>query len=322
MISIVMATYNGSKYLKEQLDSIMQQTQLPDEILISDDGSKDDTMMLLQEWLKEMRQSHPDIQIRIQQNEVNKGYIQNFTDTILKSKGDFVFLADQDDIWMENKIKDMVTLMQDKMAKVIHSDIDIVNEKKELVTHKWQNYTFHYRINEGKQFFKKLNYCGMSICFDGAYIRECLRKIKGIAIPTHDWAICACANIAGSFAQSGEVFTLRRYHADNVALKFQDGYRGEQNERLTLLHKYLDYYQTYKKMLDVLLPDDSRQKAIIDSLISLTEKRICIVEEHKVLSALGAIIHVGSYPSFRAYLGDLLYVMNMKSVIRKSSNRR
>lgn len=322
MISIVMATYNGSKYLKEQLDSIIQQSLLPDEILISDDGSKDDTMLILQEWHKEMKQSHPEIQIRIQQNEVNKGYIRNFIDTILESKGDFVFLADQDDIWMENKIKDMVTLMQDKKAKVIHSDIDIVNEKKELVTHKWQNYTFDFRMNEGKQFFKKLNYCGMSICFDGAYIRNCLHKIEGITIPTHDWAICACANIGGVFAQSGEVFTLRRYHADNVALKMQGGYQGEQNERLTLLHKYLNYYQTYKKLLDVLRPDDSQQKTVINSLIALTEKRIRIVEERRVFSALGAIIHVGSYPSFRAYLGDLLYVMNMKDVIRQSTNRR
>ena len=117
MISIVMATYNGEKYLKQQLDSIAAQTILPDELIIGDDCSTDKTLEILDEFKNKVS-----FDVKILKNEVNKGYIKNFARVILEAKGDFVFLCDQDDFWFPNKIERVI----DTFAK---------NPKAQLIAH-------------------------------------------------------------------------------------------------------------------------------------------------------------------------------------------
>lgn len=96
-VSIVLATYNGERYLKEQLDSIIQQMLEPDELIISDDGSTDKTFDIIKSYLKDNRC------VFIQGPQ--KGYAQNFLYGLSKSQGDIILFSDQDDIWMNNKIE-------------------------------------------------------------------------------------------------------------------------------------------------------------------------------------------------------------------------
>ena len=112
-----MATYNGEKYLKQQLDSIAAQTILPDELIIGDDCSTDKTLEILDEFKNKVS-----FVVKILKNEVNKGYIKNFARVILEAKGDFVFLCDQDDFWFPNKIERVI----DTFAK---------NPKAQLIAH-------------------------------------------------------------------------------------------------------------------------------------------------------------------------------------------
>lgn len=98
MISLAMPTYNGGKYLREQLDSIYSQTLLPDEVIVVDDCSTDDTIQILEEYrikygLKYFRNDH------------NLGYNKNFERAITLCSGDYIALADQDDIWLPSKIE-------------------------------------------------------------------------------------------------------------------------------------------------------------------------------------------------------------------------
>lgn len=99
-ISIAMATYNGAKYLHEQLESFATQTRLPDELVVADDGSTDDTLKILESFAK----SAP-FQVHIYRNDVNLGYAQNFGRALGLCAGDMIFLSDQDDIWFKDKIK-------------------------------------------------------------------------------------------------------------------------------------------------------------------------------------------------------------------------
>lgn len=99
-ISIAMATYNGEKYLQEQLDSFLNQTRLPDELIISDDCSTDSTMQILQNFAKDTP-----FEVKIYQNEQNLGYARNFENALKQTSGDLIFLSDQDDIWFPNKIE-------------------------------------------------------------------------------------------------------------------------------------------------------------------------------------------------------------------------
>ena len=100
-VSIVMCTYNGATFLREQLDSIFRQTHPADEIIIQDDSSTDSTIEIIKEYAQ-----YP---IRLYQNKERLGYDRNFTSALLKATGDYILISDQDDIWADNKIETLLT---------------------------------------------------------------------------------------------------------------------------------------------------------------------------------------------------------------------
>ena len=99
-ISIAMSTYNGGKYLQEQLDSFLAQTSLPDELVITDDCSTDNTLEIIQAFA-----AMAPFEVRWEQNEKNLGYTGNFNQALMKTTGDLVFLSDQDDVWFPEKTR-------------------------------------------------------------------------------------------------------------------------------------------------------------------------------------------------------------------------
>jgi glycosyltransferase involved in cell wall biosynthesis len=104
-ISVAMCTYNGSRFLREQLESLLAQTLLPDEIVIGDDVSTDDTLDLLEAF--SVVAVERGISVRITRNERNLGFAANFDSTLSRTGGDVVFLCDQDDVWHPEKIERM-----------------------------------------------------------------------------------------------------------------------------------------------------------------------------------------------------------------------
>ena len=104
MISVCLATYNGEKYVKEQIESILSQLSANDEVIVSDDHSKDNTITIIN--------SLQDKRIKIVMNNKQSGVAHSFENALLHAAGDFIFLADQDDIWAENKIKIVVEQLE------------------------------------------------------------------------------------------------------------------------------------------------------------------------------------------------------------------
>ena len=98
--SVCIATFNGEKFIKEQLDSILCQLGVDDEIIISDDSSVDQTISIIE--------SYKDKRIKIFVNQKFSSPIYNFENAIMKSRGDFIFLSDQDDIWQSDKVEKML----------------------------------------------------------------------------------------------------------------------------------------------------------------------------------------------------------------------
>ncbi len=97
-VSIIIATYNGEQYLREQLDSILSQTIQPFEVIIQDDCSNDSTVSIIHEYLSRLP-------IRLTINEKNIGYIRNFESALSQARGDYIAICDQDDIWEANKLE-------------------------------------------------------------------------------------------------------------------------------------------------------------------------------------------------------------------------
>lgn len=138
-VSVGMTTYKNIKYLKEQLDSIFAQTVLPDEIVLCDDASPDDTF----EYVKELQKNAPPIiSFRVYRNEKNVGYVENFEKVFSLCRGDVIISCDADDVWMPNKVertieefeKDAELLLLFHDATVIDGD---GNFKHESVNDRW-----------------------------------------------------------------------------------------------------------------------------------------------------------------------------------------
>ena len=105
MISIVLATYNGARYIREQIDSVLAQTIQDFELVVCDDGSTDDTVSILRDYaLKDKR-------IHVYVNDHNLGFKKNFENAISKSIGDYVALCDQDDIWLPDHLEIIFTIV-------------------------------------------------------------------------------------------------------------------------------------------------------------------------------------------------------------------
>lgn len=125
IISVAMCTYNGGKYLQEQLYSIIKQTKLPDEIVICDDGSTDSTLQILNEFKK-----NTTFQVRIYHNEKRLGPTKNFEKAINLCKGDIIVLSDQDDIWLPHKIEKLKNIfISNHDVAFVFSDAIVVDEK-------------------------------------------------------------------------------------------------------------------------------------------------------------------------------------------------
>lgn len=126
-LSIVICTYNGAAFLKPQLDSLRAQTRLPDEIVIRDDGSTDATLDILTAFAAQARDAG--IEVRMQRNPENLGYVENFSAGLRQADGDVLFLCDQDDVWHPDKLVRMAAYFDDDpQLLLLHSDARLVDE--------------------------------------------------------------------------------------------------------------------------------------------------------------------------------------------------
>jgi glycosyltransferase involved in cell wall biosynthesis len=104
-----MCTYNGSRHLKSQLDSISAQTRLPSELVICDDASSDDTVPIIEQFAASVP-----FRVRLDVNAQNLGSTKNFEKAIQKCKGDLIALSDQDDVWLPRKLEVLEAEFQSK----------------------------------------------------------------------------------------------------------------------------------------------------------------------------------------------------------------
>lgn len=117
--SVVLATYNGQKFLNDQILSIVNQTIVPDEILVFDDQSTDNTMNIIMKYVR----NYPKINWKVKVNSRNQGFKNNFHQLINSAQGDIIFLSDQDDIWNHNKIEKMINeFKNNSQIKVLVTD--------------------------------------------------------------------------------------------------------------------------------------------------------------------------------------------------------
>lgn len=122
-VSIALCTFNGARYLEPQLESIAGQTRLPDELIIADDGSSDDTLAVLSRWSAE----HPQLAVRVLPPTTHLGVTANFERAIAATSGDIIVLSDQDDVWSPARIENAVAALGGQPFGALHTDAELID---------------------------------------------------------------------------------------------------------------------------------------------------------------------------------------------------
>jgi glycosyltransferase involved in cell wall biosynthesis len=204
MISVCLATYNGEKYIKEQLESILLQLQINDEIIVSDDNSLDHTLKIIREF--------KDNRIKIFKSN-GKGLISNFENALTKASGDYIFLCDQDDIWFNNKIELCVADFQ-KGFDLVLSDCHVFNSNTNEILH-----DSFFRFNNSKKGIinNLINNSYIGCCM--AFRKELKNKILPFPkhIPMHDSWIGINAELYFSVNYNKNKLINYRKHSGNAS---------------------------------------------------------------------------------------------------------
>lgn len=140
-VDILLATYNGEQYLREQLDSIMCQTYSNFRLLISDDCSSDSTKEILEEYVEK------DKRIIVFSQEKNLGVVKNFEFLLKRVENKYFMFSDQDDIWNENKIEKSIKVIEETESDLIYSDLEVVDSSLNVT------YSSYWKL---KGFYKKI----------------------------------------------------------------------------------------------------------------------------------------------------------------------
>lgn len=219
-VDILMATYNGEKYLLEQIDSILNQSYKYFNLIISDDLSTDKTLDILK--------SYKEKNIKIIQNKKNKGHCYNFLNLLKYSNADYVMFADQDDIWEITKVEETLKYMSEKEkenidAKIlIHTEQKLIDSRGDYISN---NLTTYF---ERKLIFKNFNELGFRGGIYGCtmmlnkklvdYLKEKkIWQIKGLFY--HDWSIAMITYKIGKIYFYEKATMRYRLHENNVSIK-------------------------------------------------------------------------------------------------------
>lgn len=227
MISVCMATYNGEKYIKMQINSILKQLNEEDELIISDDLSTDNTI----KYIKEIN----DKRIKLFFHEENHGYTKNFENALKHAKGDYIFLSDQDDEWTEDKVA--ITLEELKKYNFVVSDCITINEE-DLIIDESRFKTFSIK----KGFIRnmiKTRYLGCCMAFDRNVLNAVLPFPKNEKLVEHDVWIALVSERYFKVGLIDKPLIYYRRHGNNTS----DGGNGKGYPLINKIYRRL--YRLY-----------------------------------------------------------------------------
>ncbi len=309
-ISVVIASYNGSEFLVEQLDSIRSQTLPPDELIICDDLSKDNTVEVAENYIKE---HNLEKLWRITVNEKNMGYADNFDNAAEQATGDLIFFSDQDDVWNPDKIEIMSKIMAEHPeCQVLCSDYtpwytgdNAPQAPKSVIERMPDNGVLEtVRLKKRSVYIGALGCC---MCVRRSFynsIRD--YRFPGWAQDDRMWKMGQCIpggclilhrNLIKHRIHGNNTSTYGKYHTVERRVKLFDG-----------------MVKAEKQMLRYLKDKNAENKDIklINKHISMMKKRIGLIKNKKILEAIPLIGYLSYYERIKSYLVELCILLKQK----------
>lgn len=296
LVSIAMCTYNGGKFLNEQLESILNQHYKDIELIIVDDKSSDNTVQIINSFLP-----HP--KIRFYQNEKNIGYAENFAKAISFCKGEYISLADQDDIWLPEKIDAMVAGMSGNSG--LYHDSSFMTYDGRLTGTKLSD-KVHFVAGKVPESLLLYNYiAGHTLMIKREVLKQALPIPTGIY---HDWWLAfVCMNLNGlDFIKKPLVYY--RIHDSNQTVLEEENRKVKKTDSNTVrrykkLRKLAGTLQVLRVFSNASFIDNNLRQ-LIAKLASLERGRVGSFFSFDLWLFLAN--HIEIYKSgHRGYLGKL-----------------
>ena len=212
-LCILLASYNGEKYISEQLDSIINQTYKNWELIIRDDGSKDETVTILNKYEKK------DERIKVLRDDKgNLGFLKNFEELLYNAKEEFVLFSDQDDFWLKNKLEKFVEKIRDLDEKIlskpllVHCNSLVCDEKLEIIKEEFIDSKIAKKTNSNIYFFEYIVQ-GSTSMVNKKMIKESLPFLKNVTL--HDRYFHLLSQFLGTRVFIDESLVKYRQHERN-----------------------------------------------------------------------------------------------------------
>lgn len=205
-VAVVMATYNGEKFIEEQLQSIINQTYPNLEIVITDDCSTDGTYSIVKRYASQ----YPNITCYL--NRRNIGYVKNFEKAIKLATADYIALSDQDDIWHPGKIALMMQHIHD--ASVVYCDSEFIDADGNTLNKKLSDIKNLQPVNDGLPFMVNNGVFGHAMLMHKYIALQAMPFPKDCV---HDWVIAFVASFSNGVKFVNEPAVQYRQHVDNTA---------------------------------------------------------------------------------------------------------
>ncbi len=328
-ISIALCTYNGEKYLTEQLQSLFDQTIKPDEIVVSDDGSVDGTLSIIDSF----RQRNL-IPIRILPHDKNLGVYKNFIYCIEQCEGDIIFTCDQDDYWKADKLKKHMRIhMNQPMVDLVYSNAEVVlNTLDNTLYPLWDPQSI-LNLRNGKSSFNSLVVKGQSIagcCM--SFKKSFFDRI--LPVPNmvyHDDWIATSACLSGKIVGIPEPLIKYRQHENNVVGTVRGSKLSYYKSLFTNAKYYHDadtyiakrHHLVYEAMMNHAYLSEFVNTKSIHSIMELYDTRSDYRNQHffEVLYKLTLLYKKGRYRplnGFWTYLKDIYNLSYIKLLKKRS----
>lgn len=292
MISVAMATYNGERYIREQLESIWNQSIKPDEIVISDDHSKDNTLAVIDHFVKIT--GAPVVLIR---NQENRGFIKNFHIALEAAKGDIVFLSDQDDLWLPGRIEKCMELFQHRSEILALScGIIITDSINSSVPVDSKSKKTHLKRVSRHSFLRHPKYPGMAMAVRKSVIKDKIFTDNTEA--AHDWLLNYSALQKDGMYVLRTPLVLYRQHDQNTIGSLQSGNRDQAAQ------KRADMLSGIATNLQSVHADSLYEKNLTACFI----KRSQLIKEKRTLNLLIHDLFHLRFVSLKSIAGDLYSV--------------
>lgn len=301
--SVVMATYNGAKYIVEQLDSILNQTRSVDEVIICDDVSSDETVSIVRQYINEKKLNS---NWKLYVNEKNLGFADNFNRAVNLADGEYIFFSDQDDIWDKDKIRIMVDYMeQNQECKVLCTDYDLFyscSDAPEAPKSVLDRMTDDGSIEKIQLTHQNVNMrtLGCCMCIRRSFRDEAAAYwVDGWAQDDRFWRLAVCVD--GCYLLHRKLIRHRMH--DNNTASFNKYHTKECRVKL-----FREKQAANLQML-ALLKDrsaDGQKLGVVTDHVSAMDMRLELLEKHKLWLAFPLMRYAKCYESAKSMLVDVL----------------